>query len=461
MKRTLSTGAQLTALIVAVVFIGYLVAGVIALRVSTGEQLRQIDTALSETITGAADLLETLTPNQQLALRELPSSITLGQLDPSGKPIRSSLVGPEATENTVDLSTMTARKLLAATGKPFSTTSKAGKSIRALTLRNKTGFFLATAPLGTVRASQDRLATQLTIVGLGIGAAIGLMIWGSIGTILAPLRTMITNARRIGAGERNITLDLKHGASEVRELGTSLDEMRRSLDDSTQRLQRFAADASHDLRTPIAIIRGHTQLALKGTPSVDVWRDIDRESKRMQQLIEDLWLLARLDQVDERPNGLVDLTDIAVAAAAGARLIDDTRTYQWNPPTTPALVTGDERQLRRAIDNLLTNVRSHTPTNIAVVVTITTDSGHVRCSVTDSGPGMSDNDRAQATERFWQADRSRRTPGAGLGLAIVQTIVKAHHGSIELTPSESGGLCATITLPKANLTKSNPTSTED
>jgi two-component system, OmpR family, sensor kinase len=451
MKRTMSTGAQLTALIVGVVFIGYFVAGVIALRISTGEQLRQIDTSLSETVTGAADLLETLTNDQQLALSKLPSSITLGQLNPAGKPLRSPLVGPDSTENMVDLSTMTPGKLLAATGRPFSTTSKGGKPIRALTLRNQSGFFVATAPLGTVRASQDRLTTQLTAVGLGIAAAIGLLIWGTVGTILAPLRTMITNARRIGAGERNIALDLKHGPSEVRELGTSLDEMRRSLDNSAQQLQRFAADASHDLRTPIAIIRGHTQLALKGTPSVDVWHDIDRESKRMQQLVEDLWLLARLDQVDERPTGLVDLTDIAGAATTGARLIDDTRTYQWNRPTTPALVTGDERQLRRAIDNLLANVRSHTPAGISVVVAVTVDANTVRCSVADSGPGMNDNDRAHATERFWQADRARRTPGAGLGLAIVQTIVKAHHGSIELTESESGGLCATIALPTARL----------
>jgi signal transduction histidine kinase len=453
MKRTLSTGAQLTALIVGVVFVGYFVAGVIALRISTGEQLRQIDTALSETVSGASDLLDTLTPDQRATLRELPSSITLGQLDRFGRPMQSSLVGPGTTETSVDLSKMTAGRLLSATGKPFSTKSRDGKAIRALTLPNRSGFFVATAPLGTVRASEDRLATQLSVVGLGVGAAIGLMIWGAVGTILAPLRTMIANAQRIGAGESNITLNLKHGASEVRELGTSLDEMRRSLDDSTQRLQRFAADASHDLRTPIAIIGGHTQLALKGTPSADAWKDIDRESKRMQQLVEDLWLLARLDQVEEPLSGLVDLTDIAAAATTGARLIDRTRTYAWNPPSTPALVTGDERQLRRAIDNLLNNVRSHTPTNIAVVVRITTDAKFVHCSIADSGPGMSDNDRAQATERFWQADRSRRTPGAGLGLAIVQTIVKAHHGSIALTASETGGLCATVTLPKAELSE--------
>jgi two-component system, OmpR family, sensor kinase len=422
----------------------------IALRISTGEQLRQIDNSLSETVSGASDLLATLTNDQRIALRELPSSITLQQLDQLGRPTQNLIFGgPQQQAKTIDLSNFASGRLLASTGKPFSAKDQDGNPVRALTARYGNGFFVATAPLGTVRDSEDRLATQLTLVGLGVGGAAGLFIWGGVGTILAPLRSMIRNARRIGAGERNIPLDLKHGASEVRELGMSLDEMRRSLDENSQRLQRFTADASHDLRTPIAIIRGHTQLALQGISSPTAWDEVDRESKRMQQLIDDLWLLARLDQLDEPAHGLVDLTDVAEAATSGARLIDGTRSYEWIRPSAPALVVGDERQLRRAIDNLLSNVRSHTPEKVAVTVRVRLTPKLVECTVEDSGPGMTESDRRQATQRFWQGDVSRRTPGAGLGLAIVDRVVISHHGSIALAPSPSGGLLVTISLPRA------------
>jgi two-component system, OmpR family, sensor kinase len=448
-RRTLSTGAQLTALLVAVVFAGYLAAGWIALRISTGEQLRQIDQTLTESVSGTSDLIETLTADQLEALRRLPSSVTVQQLDTDGRPIDASVFGPASVDTAIDLSSRTRSQLFTTIGKPFSMSSTSGKPVRVMLAPSRTGYFVGIVPLSAVRSSEDRLAGQLTAVGLGAALAVGLLIWGGVGTILAPMRTMIANARRIGAGEPDVTLDLQHGASEVRELGTSLDDMRRSLNDSAQRLQRFAADASHDLRTPIAIIRGHTQLARAGTPSPDAWDDVDRESKRMQQLVDDLWLLARLDQHNEPVFGLVDLTDIADAAVSGAQLIDDTRTYERVPSAAPALVSGDERQLRRVFDNLLANIESHTPAGTLATVRISATDRIVSCQVIDTGQGMDDGDRANATERFWRADRARRTPGSGLGLAIVEAIVDAHNGTVVLSSGDSGGLVVSIEIPSA------------
>jgi signal transduction histidine kinase len=448
-RRTLSTGAQLTGLLVGLVFVGFLVAGWIALRISTGEQIRQIDQSLIESVNGANDIITTLDEDQLVALQKLPSSITVRQVDRDGRPLPTTVFGPVSTDTIVDLSSRSRTELLALTGKPFTTDNANGAPVRAIAATSDTGFFVATTSLKTVRASQDRLATQLALVGLGIGTAVGLLIWGGIGTILAPLRTMISNARRIGAGEHDIALDLGHGASEVRELGTSLDDMRRSLADSAHRLQRFAADASHDLRTPIAIIRGHTQLAQQGAPSPQAWEDIDRESKRMQQLVDDLWLLARLDQRDDPVTGLVDLTDIAAAAVSGARIIDDGWTYTWKPSKRPALTMGDERQLRRVIDNLLANVRAHTPRGTTATVSVAVTDTAVQCTVADNGPGMDDDERVNATERFWRADRSRREPGSGLGLAIVQSIIQTHHGRVTVASAPPSGLSVTIELPTA------------
>jgi two-component system, OmpR family, sensor kinase len=449
-RRTFSTGAQLTALLVAVVFAGYLIAGWIALRISTGEQLRQIDQTLTETLRGASDLIDTLSDDQLEAIRQLPSSVYVRILDADGRLTDTSFFGPATAETAIDLSSRSRSQLLATIGKPFSTTNMKGKPVRAMLSPSPTGFFVGIVPLATVRASEDRLATQLAAVGLGAAIAVGLLIWGGVGTILAPMRTMIANARRIGAGESDVTLDLQHGASEVRELGTSLDDMRRSLDDSAQRLQRFAADASHDLRTPLAIIRGHTQLARGGNPSPDAWDDVDRESKRMQQLVDDLWLLAQLDEHNAPAVGLVDLTAVVADAVSGSRLIDDARTYNYVPSPVPALVSGDERQLRRVFDNLLANVRSHTPPGTAATVAITTSGQKIRCKVSDTGPGMNDRDRSNATERFWRADRSRRTPGSGLGLAIAEAIVVGHHGTILLSSGDSGGLTVSIEIPVAH-----------
>ncbi|MCX4789573.1 HAMP domain-containing histidine kinase [Streptomyces sp. NBC_01221] len=248
--------------------------------------------------------------------------------------------------------------------------------------------------------------------------------------------------------------------TEVGQVGTALNHMLGHIEDALtrrqageERLRHFAADASHELRTPVANIRGHAELALRHEGPVPgavrhALERIEGESQRMTCLVDDLLLLARLDA--GRPLGQepVDLTLLILNATDDARAVGPGHRWLLDLPEEPVTVTGDAHRLQQAIGNLLANARTHTPPGTEVTVTLTADRTGVAVSVSDDGPGIPEELQPEVFGRFVRADhaRSRSTGSTGLGLAIVHAVITAHGGTVTVT-SRPGHTAFRLTLP--------------
>jgi two-component system OmpR family sensor kinase len=212
-------------------------------------------------------------------------------------------------------------------------------------------------------------------------------------------------------------------------------------------MRRFIADASHELRTPLTSIQGYAELHRQGatSPARGMAR-IEREAEHMAALVEDLLLLARLDQGRALADKRVDLTRIVEETVADARAADPQRSLVVDLPDGSAIVRGDRLRLRQVLDNLLANIRDHTDPGTIARVTLAASDGTATVTVADNGPGMSPDEAAHAFERFWQAEPTSTHPrlGTGLGLAIVAELVAAHGGTIALDTSPGAGTTFTI-----------------
>ncbi|MFG2786554.1 sensor histidine kinase [Streptomyces sp. NPDC048419] len=246
----------------------------------------------------------------------------------------------------------------------------------------------------------------------------------------------------------------------IEHVETSLAERRRGEERvrrSEERMRRFLADASHELRTPLASIAGYAELMNHGTARMEpvlAWRRISTESARLTALVEDLLLLARLDE--GRP---LESTEVDLAAVVAEAVRQTRRTapdHHWHlqlPLDERALIPGDETHLHQAVANLLTNARMHTPAGTTVTAEVRSTGEHHTIRVRDNGPGIPPDLLPELFDRFTRADASRsRTPstggGAGLGLAIAAAIVEAHGGRIRVN-SVPGNTEFTVLLPVA------------
>lgn len=228
---------------------------------------------------------------------------------------------------------------------------------------------------------------------------------------------------------------------------------------SDRRMRRFITDASHELRTPLAAVLGHAELtrqdsdALPETTEYALAR-IESESKRMNALVSDLLLLARLDEGHDIENTLVNLADIVRDAVNDAAVIAPSHHWRCETPTGALWCRGDQAQLHQTVANLLSNARTHTPpgTTVVVVARAVPDAKgpHVEVTITDDGPGIAADLVPHLFERFVRADtsRSRQAGSTGLGLAIVASIVEAHHGTVT-AESRPGQTTFRIRLPEA------------
>jgi two-component system OmpR family sensor kinase len=222
---------------------------------------------------------------------------------------------------------------------------------------------------------------------------------------------------------------------------------------SEERLRSFAADASHELRTPVASVRGHAELALLHPDPVPpkVTRALERiaaESARMGEMVDDLLLLARLDAGRPLERLPVDLTHLVLDSVTDARAAGPDHRWTLELPEEPVTVTGDAHRLQQVLANLLANARWHTPVGTKVTVSLETDPDTAVLTVHDDGPGVPEDVQPGVFERFTRADR-RRTGGAGggagLGLSIVAAVVEAHGGTVELE-SRPGATTFTVRL---------------
>jgi signal transduction histidine kinase len=237
-------------------------------------------------------------------------------------------------------------------------------------------------------------------------------------------------------------------SDEIGELANTVNDTLARLDHSVETQRRFVADASHELRGPLAALRADLEISVTH-PDRTTWTDVARDTlgdvERLQHLTEDLLLLARLDAHQQRPHQAVDLAEVATKAIGSIRRHDVTITTTGLD--IPAHVRGDPEQLQRMMRNLVHNGEEHAEQHIAVRVV--TDDRAVRIAVSDDGPGVSPEDRDRIFERFVRLDsaRTRDTGGTGLGLAIVSDVVTGHHGTITVTDGDLGGATFTVEIP--------------
>ena len=332
---------------------------------------------------------------------------------------------------------------------------------RALLSRTADGGTLAVAiPLKDVDATvRTAKGTVLAACILAVVLAGGI-VWLTVRRGLRPIDEMIVTAERIAEGELSERAPVPKRASEVGDLGNALNRMLDRIEEavaaktaSEARTRRFAADASHELRTPLTSIRGYAELYRQGARSpLEVDRAmarIEREAVRMGDLVEDLLLLARLDQGRPLESAPVDLTTLVLDAVTAARAVEPARALDLDVPDRPVVVTGDGHRLRQVVDNLLANVREHTSPATTVSVALRADDASATVVVADDGPGMTTEEAARAFDRFWQGEATpeHARKGTGLGLSIVSEIVTAHGGTIRLDTAPGEGATFTVTVP--------------
>jgi two-component system, OmpR family, sensor kinase len=269
---------------------------------------------------------------------------------------------------------------------------------------------------------------------------------------LRPLRRIEQTAAAITAGDLSQRIDHPDPQTEVGRVGSALNTMLDRIEASDRRLRRFIADASHELRTPLTAVRAYAELFGRGAAAHpdDLERSmagIRREAERMSVLVDDLLLLARLDEGRPLEREPVDLAAVVGQAVDAARVVEPERPIESS--VEPATVTGDEVRLRQVVDNLLANARAHTPRETPVSVALRRVDGRAELTVADHGPGLSADEAGRVFERFYRADdsRARSSGGAGLGLSIVAAVTEAHEGKTEARQTPGGGATFVITLP--------------
>lgn len=330
----------------------------------------------------------------------------------------------------------------------------------------------AVALIGLPRADVDRtiglMLITISVLTLGGLILLALAIGVTIRTSLRPLRAVAATAGRVAKqqldqGEVAITdrVAPEHvdNHSEIGQVGKALNSMLDHVDASLraraaneEKMRQFVADASHELRTPLASIRGYSELSLRDPSNSEnttaALERIQAQSLRMTRLVEDLLLLARLDEGQELVLSPVDLIPLTIESLADAQAAGSEHTGEWSSELDELVVLGDAGRLHQVVTNLLANARTHTPAGTHIVLSVERDGNDALVRVHDNGPGIAPDIQQTLFERFARADRSRarNTGGTGLGLAIAQAIAIAHQGTLSVE-SVPGSTTFTLRLP--------------
>lgn len=359
----------------------------------------------------------------------------------------------------------------------WGTVPVAGLGEYRVLLQGSTGnlYYIVGMPTSELTSTVAQILTTVTLLTLGgllvLAAIIALVIRRS----LKPLRSVADTAARVAAqpldsGEVTITERVPAAEAdaddEIGRVGAALNTLLDHVDVSLsarqrneERMRAFVADASHELRTPLAAIRGYSELSLRalslaggsGATQAQVeagaqhsqhgLERIQAASLRMTTLVEDLLLLARLDEGKELVYGAVDLTRVAVDSVADAQASGPDHDWLLDVSEEPVIVAGDATRLHQVVANLLTNARVHTPAGTRVTTSVSVQDGDAVVRVADDGPGIDPTVADELFERFARADssRARHTGGTGLGLSIARAITAAHRGtlSVQSTPGST------------------------
>ncbi|MGW4212746.1 sensor histidine kinase [Lentzea sp. NPDC004789] len=340
--------------------------------------------------------------------------------------------------------------------------------LRACPIKENELVLVSAAPLADTDSTMSQL---ITVSVLGFLAALVTLVVGGQTLLrrgLRPLSDMADTAHHISSHDLTDSADLtvrvdgNGGGVEVDELREAFNKMLAHIDSSLaartaaeQRLRRFIADASHELRTPLTSLRGYADLFRYAAANEPGEREqhlekLRSEASRMSVLLDDLLLLARLDSAESEPPLRPEELDLAVIAEAAADAFRAARpSHSLEVDADTVSMRADATRLRQVLDNLLTNAAVHTPAGTAVSLQVTAEDGEAVIKVSDTGPGIPEADQARIFDRFYRVDnsRTRQRGGSGLGLAVVQSLVQAHGGTITLT-SAPGSTTFTIRLPR-------------
>ena len=321
---------------------------------------------------------------------------------------------------------------------------------------------VAAVPLTEVTQTLQRLLLVEGIVTFTVLFGLGLLAWWIVRRELRPLDDMAATAGAIAAGDLTRRVERADSRTEVGRLGLALNTMLAQIEEaltksrsSENALRRFLAQASHELRTPLSSIRGYAELFRRGARERPedlalAMRRIEEEAARMGLLVEELLLLARLDEgraLDREP---VDLTRLAADAVADAKIVEPGRDVSLEQ-TGPVVVPGDESRLRQVATNLVVNALRHAGDGARVRVRTSVADGRAVLEVSDDGVGMPNDVAGRVFEPFYRSSEARgRGEGtAGLGLSIVAAIAAAHGGDVELQTAPGQGARFRVRVPLA------------
>ncbi|SDN16151.1 sensor histidine kinase [Allokutzneria albata] len=437
--------------------------GLLAVTAVQNNLVDQVDRGLAQIDTSRLDLKPPGRPSSGSPRAQLPGTFLVQAVDPTGRVLGELRMVDARFQG----SPVLADALPSAAGLLTVPSTMDGKRWRVLVRDTGNGRILATA---STLDELDDVVEALEITLLAIGGIV-LTLLGALGQALVrvslrPLGEVQETARRIADGDLSSRVPVRPENTEVGELAAALNTMLVRIEDSfraqqrseeaarrsEERMRRFVADASHELRTPLTSIRGYAELYRQGaaTDPEQPLRRIEDEAERMGLLVDDLLLLARLDQQRERRDDLVDLAVLAVDAVADARAVDPGRPVRLKLGDGSGLtVRGDEDRLRQVLANLVGNALRHTPGDVPVEIGVRADGEDVVLSVTDSGPGLAPEDAERIFERFYRVDSGRsrsRGGGTGLGLAIVAAIVASHGGEVGVRTAPGEGASFLVRL---------------
>lgn len=466
--------SRLTALFIALLVVGLGLSGVAAQAFLRRSLVEQVDTQLASAAPLAVERVTARGGMRRLDVGTLPSDYHVAILGVDGAVVTAQAVDGSATGSPT-VPALTAAEVADRAGRAFTVPDADGSGRwRALALPLTSprqgavvGSVVVALPLDPAEATLAQMRRVLAAIALGVvglGAAAG---WWGVRRELRPLREIEDTAGAIAAGDLTRRVPEQPTTTEVGRLAASLNAMLAQLEQafaareaSEERMRRFVSDASHELRTPLATIRGYGELyrmgALSGPDDLAATMNrIEGSAVRMASLVEDLLHLARLDEGRPLRAEPVDLAVLATDAAADLRALDPERRVRVEPlhswgTTRGAVAVGDEDRLRQVLSNLVGNVARHTPPGTPAEVAVgRAADGRVAVEVRDHGPGVASEHAHRVFERFYRVDagRGRETGGAGLGLAIVAAIVRAHRGEVSVRPTPGGGTTVRVVLP--------------
>ena len=464
---------RLTAGILILSSFGFIGAGIGSQTLLRDYLINQVDEQLLSVVGETSDQLDRAgiedTSSQENApefsdsaatpLDRVPTSISVTVLDPFGNLVGG--LGGDLNSNQI---TEYVRGLLPSQvmefgNKPF-TIEAPGSDFRVATtvLPSSLGSVIVAQSLEDFDQTTRRIGVVFLIIGAFVLFFIAFASRQVIKISMRPLEKIEHTAEKIAAGDLSARLENFEPDTEVGRLSTSLNVMLSRIEESfavrtlsENKLRRFVAEASHELRTPLTAIRGFAELHRQGAvPEGEKTRDlisrIEKESIRMGYLVEDLLMLARLDQSRELVMDSFDLSTLVNEAVTSATASgpDHSVTSQ----ITPGVMTiGDADKIYQVVTNLLANARAHTPAGTSIKVSVGSNQTGAFVSVADNGPGLSKEDQARIFERFFRVDPSRQRSaqdGSGLGLSIVDAVMRAHGGSVSVASDLGKGAVFTL-----------------